>query len=130
MIRHKTLQVRSYPIVDSGRSELPTPQSEPAPCAEYTSPVRKVGDAGLCALKGHACNSAHAVRGPKHSVKKGKTSVLNAAEMRDLLASIDNRLAHRMRDRALIALVGYTLARVSAAVGMKVGDFYVQNRRG
>src|ERR1700685_2574964 len=29
-------------------------------------------------------NPAHAVRGPKHSVKKGKTSVLTAAEMRTL----------------------------------------------
>ena len=32
---------------------------------------------------------AHSVRGPKHSVKKGKTSVLDADEMHDLLASID-----------------------------------------
>ena len=77
-----------------------------------------------------ASNPAHAVRGPKHSVKKGKTSVLDAAEMHDLLASIDTRSLIGLRDRALIALMGYTFARVGAAVGMKVGDFYVQNRRG
>ena len=77
-----------------------------------------------------ASNPAHAVRGPKHSVKKGKTSVLDAGEMRDLLASIDTGTLIGLRDRALIALMGYTFARVSAAVGMKVGDFYVQNRRG
>jgi site-specific recombinase XerC len=35
-----------------------------------------------------ASNPAHAVRGPKHSVRKGKTSVLDASEMHDLLASI------------------------------------------
>lgn len=75
-------------------------------------------------------NPAHAVRGPKHSVKKGKTSVLDATEMRDLLASIDTGSLIGLRDRALIALMGYTFARVSAAVGMKVEDFYVQNRRG
>ena len=34
-------------------------------------------------------NPAHSVRGPKHSVKKGKTSVLSAEEMRTLLDSID-----------------------------------------
>jgi site-specific recombinase XerC len=34
-------------------------------------------------------NPAHAVRGPKQSVRKGKTSVLSADEMRELLAAID-----------------------------------------
>ena len=34
-------------------------------------------------------NPAHAVRGPKHSVRKGKTSVLSAEEMHELLAAID-----------------------------------------
>ena len=33
-------------------------------------------------------NPAHAVRGPKHAVKKGKTSVLTADEARELLDSI------------------------------------------
>src|ERR1035438_3015160 len=33
-------------------------------------------------------NPAHAVRGPKHSVKKGKTSVLSAEEMGVLLKSV------------------------------------------
>ena len=77
-----------------------------------------------------AGNPAHAVRGPKHSVRKGKTAVLDAAEMRDLLASIDTGTLQGLRDRALIALMGYTFARVGAAVQMTVGDFYVQNRRG
>jgi integrase/recombinase XerD len=75
-------------------------------------------------------NPAHAVRGPKHSVRKGKTSVLDAGEMRALLASIDTGSLIGLRDRALIALMGYTFARVSGAVGMKVEDFYIQNRRG
>ena len=34
-------------------------------------------------------NPASAVRGPKHSVKKGKTPVLTAAEARELIDSID-----------------------------------------
>ena len=36
-------------------------------------------------------NPAHAVRGPKHSVRKGKTPVLAAEEARALLDSIRNR---------------------------------------
>ena len=75
-------------------------------------------------------NPAHAVRGPKHSVRKGKTSVLSAEEMHELLAAIDTTSLLGLRDRALIALMGYTFARVGAASGMKVGDYYVQKRRG
>jgi integrase/recombinase XerD len=75
-------------------------------------------------------NPAHAVRGPKHSVKKGKTSVLSAEEMRTLLDAIKIDTLIGLRDRALIALMGYTFARVGAAVQMKVEDYYIQNRRG
>jgi integrase/recombinase XerD len=81
-------------------------------------------------------NPAHSVRGPKHSVKKGKTPVLSAEEMRALLDSIavQNKKGEPiligLRDRALIALMAYTFARVGAAVQMKVEDYYVQKRRG
>jgi site-specific recombinase XerD len=75
-------------------------------------------------------NPAHAVRGPKHSVKKGKTSVLSAEEMGQLLGSIDTSELIGLRDRALIALMGYTFARIGAAVAMKVEDYYIQKRRG
>jgi len=75
-------------------------------------------------------NPAHAVRGPRHSVKKGKTSVLSAEEMRQLLDSIDGSTLIGLRDRALIALMGYTFARVGAVVAMKVEDYYIQKRRG
>ena len=60
-------------------------------------------------------NPASAVRGPKHSVRKGKTPVLTAAEARDLLASIVTDTRTGLRDRALIALMIYTFARVSMA---------------
>ena len=75
-------------------------------------------------------NPAHSVRGPRHSVKKGKTSVLSAEEMRVLLDSIDTSKLIGLRDRALIGLMGYTFARVGAVIGMKVEDYYIQNRRG
>jgi integrase/recombinase XerD len=35
-----------------------------------------------------------------------------------------------LRDRALIGLMVYTFARVGAALGMRVEDFFVQGRRG
>jgi site-specific recombinase XerD len=75
-------------------------------------------------------NPAASVRGPTHVVKKGKTSVLSAEEMRTLLDSINIDALIGLRDRALIALMGYTFARVGAAVQLRVEDYYVQNRRG
>lgn len=48
-------------------------------------------------------NPAHAVRGPKHVVKKGATPVLDREEARALLSSIDTRTLVGLRDRAFIA---------------------------
>ena len=75
-------------------------------------------------------NPAAAVRGPKHSVKKGKTPVLTADEARTLLDAIDISTIVGLRDRALIALMTFTFARVGAAAEkMRVEDVYVQGRR-
>jgi site-specific recombinase XerD len=74
-------------------------------------------------------NPAAAVRGQKHVVKKGKTPILEADEARHLLESIDTSTPVGLRDRALIGLLIYTFARVSAAIGMNVEDYYIQGRR-
>ena len=56
--------------------------------------------------------------------------MLSAEEMGQLLTSIDITTLIGLRDRALIALMGYTFARVGAAVAMNVEDYYIQKRRG
>jgi site-specific recombinase XerD len=76
-----------------------------------------------------AVNPASSVRGPSHVVKSGKTPILDAAEARHLLASIDTTTHAGLRDRALIALMVYSFARIGAALGMKVEDVYMQHRR-
>jgi site-specific recombinase XerD len=76
-----------------------------------------------------AINPAAAVRGPKHSVRKGKTPILGAEEARALIDSIPASSPIGLRDRALIALMVYTFARINAALKMRVADVYVQNRR-
>ena len=76
-----------------------------------------------------AINPAHAVRGPKHSVKRGKTPVLSAAQARQLLDSIDVSTVVGLRDRALIALMTFSFARVGAAVGMRVEDYFADGKR-
>ena len=75
-------------------------------------------------------NPAAAVRGPKHVVKSGKTPVLEADEARQLLDSIDTSTPVGLRDRALIALLIYTFARVSAAIGMNVATTTCKGRAG
>lgn len=74
-------------------------------------------------------NPAASVRGPSHTAKTGKTPVLEAAEARQLLDSIDVSTPAGLRDRALIALMVFSFARVGAALAMRVEDVYVQNRR-
>jgi site-specific recombinase XerD len=67
-------------------------------------------------------NPAAAVRGPKHVVKTGKTSVLDAAEWRTLIDSIPTDTVRDLRDRALLATLTYSFARIGAALKMKVED--------
>ena len=74
-------------------------------------------------------NPAASVRGPRTVVRSGKTPVLDPAEARALLDSIDVTTPCGLRDRALIALMVYSFARVGAALGMKVEDVFTQNRR-
>jgi site-specific recombinase XerD len=76
-----------------------------------------------------AINPAAVVRGPKHSVKQGSTPVLSKEDTRTLLDSIDISTPIGLRDRALIALMTYTFARVGAVIKMQVEDVYEKNRR-
>lgn len=74
-------------------------------------------------------NPATSVRGPKHIVKRGKTPVLTADEARQLLDSIDVTSIVGLRDRALIGVMVYSFARVSATTSMQVGDYYPEGKR-
>jgi site-specific recombinase XerD len=90
-----------------------------------------------------AINPAHAVRGPKHVVKRGKTPALSEEQARRLLASIkitktikaedgsDTEVPSLvgLRDRALIGVMVYSFARISAVVAMQVEDYFANGKR-
>jgi site-specific recombinase XerD len=76
-----------------------------------------------------ATNPAHAVRGPKHVVKTGKTTVLDAEQARRLLDSIDISTVVGLRDRALISVMTFAFARIGAVVAMRVEDYYPKGKR-
>jgi site-specific recombinase XerD len=67
-------------------------------------------------------NPASAERGSKHVVKTGKTPVLDGKEWRKLIDAIPTDTVRDLRDRALIATLTYSFARVGAALKMRVED--------
>src|SRR6202045_296281 len=67
-------------------------------------------------------NPASAVRGPKHVAKTGVTPVLDGKEWRKLIDAIPTETVRDLRDRALIATLTYSFARIGAALKMKVED--------
>ncbi len=76
-----------------------------------------------------ATNPAHSVRGPKHVVKTGKTTVLTGEQARQLLDSIDVSTVVGLRDRALISVMTFAFARVGAVVAMRVEDYSPKGKR-
>ena len=71
-------------------------------------------------------NPASSVRGPKHVVRVGKTPVLEGAEWRRLMDAIPQDSVRDLRDRALIAVLTYSFARIGAALRMRVEDVQPQ----
>ncbi len=74
-------------------------------------------------------NPAHSVRGPKYVVTRGKTPVLTAEETRALFDSIPPVTIVDKRDRALMAAMFFTFARVGAVIAMSVEDYCPQGKR-
>jgi integrase/recombinase XerD len=76
-------------------------------------------------------NPAEPVRSPKLNADGGKTPALTAEEARELLDSIvaEKKELPQLRDRAIIAVMTYTSARVSAVVGLDVGDYFRAGHR-
>ena len=74
-------------------------------------------------------NPAAAVRGPKYSVREGKTPILSAEETRRLFARFDPALLSDIRDRAILGVMVYSFARVSAVIKLRVKDYQRQGMK-
>ena len=96
---------------------------------QHLAAIRMLGD-WLVVSQVLPVNPAAAVRGPKHVVTKGATPVLSPAEARKLLGSIDTGALAGLRDRALLSVMLYSFARVSAVLGMRRQDYFGQGGRG
>ena len=123
---HELAAVRSHHV--AGYIERMT-KTHAAPTAkQHLAAIRMLFD-WLVVGQVVPTNPASSVRGPKYVVKQGKTPVLLGEEARRLLDSIKTETVVGLRDRAFIALLVYTFARVSAAVHMNVENVYVQGKR-
>jgi len=69
------------------------------------------------------------LRGPRHSVSKGVTPVLSSEEATALLAGMNVSSVVGLHDRAIIAVMTYTFARVGAVVALNVENYYAQKKR-
>jgi len=122
LARVKPVHVAAY--VESLAAELAKPSVK-----QHLAALRMLLD---WLVVGHVLdvNPAHAVRGPKHVVKKGRTPVLTSEEASAMLAAIDTGSLTGLRDRALIGTMIYTFARIGAVLQMNVGDYFTEGRRG
>ena len=74
-------------------------------------------------------NPAASVRGPKHQVATGKTPVLTSEETRQILDSIPSSSVVGLRDRALIGVMAYSFARISAVLKLDVLHYTPRGKR-
>ncbi|MFQ5641954.1 MAG: tyrosine-type recombinase/integrase [bacterium] len=74
-------------------------------------------------------NPAADVRGPKHIVTTGKTPVMAGEDAKALFTSIDISKPSGLRDKALLGVMVYTFARVSAVCALELSDYYQVGRR-
>jgi site-specific recombinase XerD len=74
-------------------------------------------------------NPVSVVKGPAHSVTKGKTPVLTGEQTMQLLNAIDTSTLIGLRDRAMIATMAYSFARIGAVAALQVRHVFRQQRR-
>lgn len=98
--------------------------SSPRSKQQYISALRMLF--GFLVEKGvlSTGNPALDVKPPRFSAREGTTRALSPLQVRTLIDSIDTGTVVGLRDRALIGLMLYTVARIGAAVGMRVRDYY------
>jgi len=68
-------------------------------------------------------NPAASVRGDRYQLVEGKTPEITVEQERALLASIRLDGVEGRRDKAIVAILIYTAARIGAVAGLKVGSF-------
>jgi site-specific recombinase XerD len=139
---HVAAYLKALRVSDTGDRAVKERTASRPTVKQHLAAIRMLFD-WLVVGQALAINPAHAVRGPKHVVKRGKTPVLSEEQARRLLASIKVTKTIRaedgsdqevpslvgLRDRALIGVMVYSFARISAVVAMEVEDYFSNGKR-
>ena len=139
---HVAAYLKALKVSDAGNPAVKGRAAARPTVKQHLAAIRMLFD-WLIVCQVLAINPAHAVRGLKHVVNRGKTPVLSEEQARRLLESI--RVVKKvtlsdgtetevpwlvgLRDRALIAVMTYTFARISAVVAMRVADYFPNGKR-
>lgn len=89
----------------------------------YLAAIRHLFDT-LVVRHAVVLNPAASVRGERYQVIEGKTPEITIEQARRLLSSVDNSHVVGLRDRAIIAMLIYTAARIGAVAGLRLRDFF------
>ena len=139
---HVAAYLKALKVSDAGDRAIKQRDAAKPTVKQHLAAIRMLFD-WLVVGQVLAINPAHPARGPKHVVKRGKTRVLNEEQARGLLASIKITKTIKaedgsdkevpwlvgLRDRALIGVMVYSFARISAVVAMEVEDYFSNGKR-
>ncbi|MGH9899822.1 MAG: tyrosine-type recombinase/integrase [Pyrinomonadaceae bacterium] len=102
---HRVSLPQIEPMIVAGYIEQLTQKRAPQTVKQHLAAIRMLFD-WMVVGQVMPFSPAASVKGPRYSIKKGKTPVLSAEETRKLLDSIDISHVVGLRDRALIGLNG------------------------
>lgn len=111
----RTIDVARY------RETLRSKDNSPATIKRKLSALRKLFSY-MVETGALVSNPAREVATERVRVKGGKTPALSPEQMRQLFESFNPERLIDLRDRALISVMSYSLARVSAALGLRASD--------
>jgi site-specific recombinase XerD len=74
-------------------------------------------------------NPVAGVKRPRYTVTRGKTPDFSNEEIRAVIECIDASTLIGSRDRALMGVMLYSFARVSAALALDLGDYFAKGRQ-
>jgi site-specific recombinase XerD len=74
-------------------------------------------------------NPVEPVKGPKHIQREGSTPILTAEEATEFIEGLPTSSIKDKRDKAIIGVLTYTFARVSAITEMRRDDYFQAGRR-
>ena len=89
----------------------------------YLAAIRHLFDT-LVVRHAVALNPAASVRGERYQVVEGKTPEITIEQARRLLGTVDTHHVVGLRDRAIIAVLIYTAARVGAVARLRLRDLF------